>query len=395
MTSGYAIKIQYRASMIRGGQVKIRYGKMEAERVIQNIQLIAQSYPQNLLARHFDGEYFRFLDDDLRARLEKIISSGIQNPDSAMGAYAMQSCDYDIFAPLLDPMIRDFHGIENEDEILQKHDWDLSRHSCDLGTIDARLKDVSMRVRVARNVSNFSLTGAMGRDERVKFEDLAVRAFTKLSKDPGFGGKYLSITPGSPHAIDAVEYGRRVGAHQMFKDMSGDRFLNVAGISSHWPWGRGMYISHDEDFLVWVGEEDHLRIMAMQKGGNLNKLFQRLHQGLEKLSGLLPPFATSTKYGNITSCPTNLGAGMRASLHMRLPKFTNNGSDLSQLTVEAKKLGLSIRGAGGEHSDAGIDGLVDISPSARLGVTEMQIMNRLYMGAKALWAKELALIDVN
>ncbi|MCH8240869.1 MAG: hypothetical protein IIB62_12650, partial [Proteobacteria bacterium] len=30
----------------------------------------------------------------------------------------------------------------------------------------------------------------------------------------------------------------------------------------------------------------------------------------------------------MTSCPTNLGAGMRASLHMRLPGLTSNGRDL-------------------------------------------------------------------
>jgi creatine kinase len=176
----------------------------------------------------------------------------------------------------------------------------------------------------------------------------------------------------------------------MFKDMSGDRYLNVAGISADWPYGRGMYVSEDEDFLVWVGEEDHLRIMAMQQGGNLNKLYERLRGGLEVLQGLLPEFAESPRYGNVTSCPSNLGAGMRASLHMKLPVLTAIGGDLVHLQKEARALGLAVRGAGGEHSGAGEGGLVDISPSARLGVTEMEIMRRLYDGAAALWAMETA-----
>ena len=79
---------------------------------------------------------------------------------------------------------------------------------------------------------------------------------------------------------------------------------------------------------------------------------------------------------------------MRASLHMKLPGLTSNGSDLARLKQEAANLGLAVRGASGEHSGAGKDGLVDISPSARLGVTEMQIMQRLYDGAVALWAME-------
>ncbi len=363
---------------------------MTPEQVIARIRTIGGTNPGNLMARHFDEDYFRSLDDQLRQRLSKIISSGIENPDSQMGAYAMNPEDYDRFAPMLDPMIRDFHGIPAETAIAHKADWDTGAMSCDLAAIDGRLKDVSMRVRVARNVSTFPLPGAMSKEQRVALENLAAQAFTKLREDPAFGGRYLSITPGSADEIDAAEYDRRVKSHQMFKDMSGDPYLNVAGISAYWPYGRGMYVSGGEDFLVWVGEEDHLRIMAMQHGGNLNALFERLRNGLERLRELLPAFAASPRYGNVTSCPTNLGAGMRASLHMRLPGLSSNGRDLTRLKARAKALGLAVRGAGGEHSDAGEGGLVDISPSARLGVTEKEIMRRLYDGAAALWAMETA-----
>jgi creatine kinase len=361
---------------------------MTPDQVIAKIRSLRKANPENLMARHFDEDYFRGLDGTLRRRLEKIIASGIENPDSQVGAYAMDPQDYDVFAPMLDPMIRDFHGIPADAAIAQKHDWDTRGLSCDLGAIDDRLKDVSMRVRVARNLSTFPLPGAMSREQRVTLEDLAARAFGKLREDPAFGGHYFSITPGSPDEIGAADYDRRVKAHQMFKDMSADPYLNSAGISADWPYGRGMYVSRDEDFLVWVGEEDHLRIMAMQQGGDLNALFERLRGGLERLQDLLPAFATSQSYGNVTSCPTNLGAGMRASLHMRLPGLTENGRDLAGLKRQAKALGLAVRGAGGEHSDAGEGGLVDISPSARLGVTEMEIMRCLHDGAAALWAME-------
>jgi len=363
---------------------------MTPEQVIARIRTIRRTNPENLMARHFDEDYFRGLDEPARQRLERVIRTGIENPDSQMGAYAMNPDDYDRFAPMLDPMIRDFHGIPAETEIAQKHDWDTGASPCDLGAIDARLKDVSMRVRVARNVGSFPLPGAMNKEQRVALEKLAAQAFARLSEDLAFGGSYFSITPGAANEIDAAEYDRRVKAHQMFKDMSADRYLNVAGISADWPHGRGMYVSGAEDFLVWVGEEDHLRIMAMQHGGNLNALFERLRNGLERLQDLLPAFAASPCYGNVTSCPTNLGAGMRASLHMRLPGLTSNGRDLTRLKREARALGLAVRGAGGEHSDAGEGGLVDISPSARLDVTETEIMRRLYDGAAALWAMESA-----
>jgi creatine kinase len=362
---------------------------MATDQIIKQIASIKQSDPQNLMARHFDSDYFESLDKALQQQLTKIIKTGIKNPNSSMGAYAMNPQDYDTFSQILDPMIRDYHGITDGTKIAQKHDWDTSITSCDLGAIDQRLRDVSMRVRVARNVSTFPLPGAMSKEQRIDFENIAAKAFVKLAKNPNFGGTYLSITPNSPYEIDADEYDRRVQAHQMFKDMSADPYLNSAGISSDWPYGRGMYISKDEDFLVWIGEEDHLRIMAMQRGGNLNNLFKRLHDGFEILSDLLPEFAISPTYGSISSCPSNLGAGMRASLHIKLPNLTSNGSDLTRLEKETKQLNLAVRGAGGEHSGAGEGGLVDISPSARLGVTEMEIMQRLYNGVAKLWTMEV------
>lgn len=363
---------------------------MSIEQTINTIAKITRDHPNNLMARHFDAQYYTSLDDTARDRLNNIIATGIQNPTSEMGAYAMHSDDYDNFSTQLAPMIRDFHRIPQGTPIAQTHDWDTKAKACDLGEIDPALKQVSMRVRVARNVKTFPLPGAMDKSQRIAFEQVAATAFNKLNSNPDFGGKYLSITPNTPNSIDENEYNKRVAAHQMFKDMSNDKYLNAAGISGDWPHGRGMYISEKEDFIVWVGEEDHLRIMSMQTGGNLNALFNRLHTGLSILGDLLPPFAISPTYGAIASCPTNIGAGMRASLHVKLPNLCENDPKLARLSAEAKKLGLAIRGAGGEHSGAGQGGLVDISPSARLGVTEMQIMQRLYDGVAALWELEKA-----
>ena len=361
---------------------------MNSKELFAAIPAIKQNHPENLMAQHFNQAFAESLAPALQERLAKIIASGVMSPDSQMGAYAMHADDYEEFSELLDPMIRTFHEIPTETKIAQHHDWDIASHPSDLSAIDERLKEVSMRVRVGRNLSAFPLPGAMAKDQRIAVEKLAADAFAKLADDPAFGGKYLSITPGSPHHIDDAEYQRRVQAHQMFKDMSGDRYLDIAGISNDWPFGRGMYVSKAEDFLVWVGEEDHLRVMSMQTGSDLGALFNRLHDGLTRLESMLPAFAFSSTYGSITSCPTNLGASMRASLHLKLPKLTHNGKDISDLKKHAMRLGLAVRGVGGEHSDAGADGLVDVSPSARLGVTEMQIMQRLYDGAAALWALE-------
>jgi len=74
----------------------------------------------------------------------------------------------------------------------------------------------------------------------------------------------------------------------MFKDMSADTFLVEAGIALDWPNGRGCYFSEDKKCIVWVGEEDHLRIMAMQKGTLLNAVFDRLKALIDVVERLIP-----------------------------------------------------------------------------------------------------------
>jgi creatine kinase len=289
--------------------------------------------------------------------------------------YAMRSGDYETFSTMFDKVIRDYHKIEGSK--VHCTNWDLSSKTDLLeqlgvsgGKLDLAnlgLEPCSMRVRVGRNLADFPLPGAMTKDDRINLENRMIDAFKNLIDDENFGGHYYSITPGNPFFIDESKYQELVSAHIMFKDMSNDSYLNSAGISSNWPYGRGCYVSEDKEFIVWVGEEDHLRIMCMMKGTVLNSVFDRL-QKAEKIVEQYCKFARSQNYGFVTSCPTNLGTGMRASIHVKLPGLTADGTDKKAKEV-CRPLGLSVRGLGGEHTPIGADGTVDISPSARLMVS--------------------------
>ena len=126
----------------------------------------------------------------------------------------------------------------------------------------------------------------------------------------------------------------------------------------------------------------------MDKGFVLNSVFDRLEKALkvvEAIDGI--EFATSSKYGYVTSCPSNLGTGMRASVHVKVPNLTADGTD-KLAKAAAKPLGLSVRGMGGEHTPIGKDGTIDLSPSKRLFITEAEIVTKLYNGIKLLLEKE-------
>eukprot|EP00232_Nephroselmis_pyriformis_P026272 CAMPEP_0182870686 /NCGR_PEP_ID=MMETSP0034_2-20130328/10679_1 /TAXON_ID=156128 /ORGANISM="Nephroselmis pyriformis, Strain CCMP717" /LENGTH=394 /DNA_ID=CAMNT_0025003199 /DNA_START=20 /DNA_END=1204 /DNA_ORIENTATION=- len=357
---------------------------------VNTIMQIKKSHPNNLMAKNFDKAYYDSLDPALQKRLLLCCKSGIENPDSGMGVYAMYPDDYDVLKPFMGAAIKDYHKIKGE--VKHVTNWDTSKISgmpadgaLDLAKLG--LGTTSMRVRVGRNLAAFPLPGAMTRDDRVKMEKTMVGAFKKLIADPQFGGRYHSLTPGTPESISQAEYQQLVDAHVMFKDMSADPYLNSAGISKDWPYGRGCYQSADKGFIVWVGEEDHLRIMCMAKGTLLNDVFGRLEKCLKVMDGMCS-FAHSKDYGYVTSCPTNLGTGMRASIHIALPKLTKSGTDEETPKKIAKALGLSVRGVGGEHTAMGADGTVDISPSARLCIQEAEVVAALYKGIKLLMAAE-------
>ena len=359
---------------------------------LAKIKATKESHPDNLACKHFDFDYYGGLgSDDLKKRLLAIVKTGYENSDSNMGCYAMQPSDYDDFKPFFSKVLAGYHKVS--EDAVHKNDWNLEGveglpegGKLDLAALG--LPELSMRVRVGRNLKDFPLPGAMSKDDRVNMEAKLCKAFEQFQEDPELKGSYSSITPGHANFVDEAGYQALVDEHIMFKDMAADTYLASAGIASDWPHGRGCYVSDDREFIIWVGEEDHLRIMCMQKGAVLNEVFERLHNALEavnEIEGL--EFAHSEQYGMVTSCPTNLGTGMRASVHIPIPNLTSDGTDAKAKEI-CKPLGLSVRGTGGEHTAIGADGTCDISPSSRFCITEAQIITALYTGLKLLKEEE-------
>lgn len=350
---------------------------------LAKVSALKASQPNNIAVQCFDPAYYATLSDDHKARLQKCMNSGLENPDSEMGCYACQPSDFDDFQPFFSKVLARHHKVS--EDARHVNNWSLEgvEGLPDDGVLDIAklgLPALSMRVRVGRNLKDFALPGAMTKAGRIRLENQMMVVFEKLIAMPDYGGAYYSLTPGNPNFTDDAKYHELIDAHIMFKRMDTDTYLTAAGIAADWPHGRGCYVSRDKEFIIWVGEEDHLRIMCMKRGTVLNEVFDRLKVALdlvESIDGM--KFAYSPDYGAVTSCPTNLGTGMRASLHIALPNLTADGTDIKAKAI-AKPLGLSVRGIGGEHTPIGADGTLDISPSARFCITEAEIIAALYKG---------------
>merc|ERR1719244_2259399 len=157
-----------------------------------------------------------------------------------------------------------------------------------------------------------------------------------------------------------------VDDHFLF--MSGDPNLKVAGMERDWPEGRGIFHNKDKTFLTWVNEEDQLARGIKAVGDSVKKESGR-------------DFMLDKKYGYIHSCPTNLGTGMRASVHVDLPGYTKEG--LKILQARCEDLHLQPRGTRGESG--GQTGVTyDISNKHRLGYSEVQLVQKMIDGVNTL-----------
>ena len=356
------------------------------------ILTLKETHPDNLMAAVFDIGYYNSLDEQLKPRFLNCLRSGIENAESTVGCYACQPDDYDVFKPFFAKVLEHYHKV-NLSTTKHVNNWNLDSikglpegGSLDLSNLG--LPALSVRVRTARNLNMFPLPGSMTKQNRIDLEKAMGKVFNQLISMQEYGGRYVSITPGHPNFIDQAEYQALVDAHIMFKSMANDKFLVAAGIADDWPYGRGCYVSQDKGFIIWLGEEDHLRVMCMGKGTILNDIFNRLKTAIDIVEDLIEGgCAKSETFGVVTSCPTNVGTGMRASVHIQLPNLTADGTDAKAKAI-CKPLGLSVRGLGGEHTPIGADGTVDISPSARFCISEAEIIAALYKGVEALKKKE-------
>jgi arginine kinase len=235
---------------------------------------------------------------------------------------------------------------------------------------------ISTRVRCGRSLQGYPFNPLLNEAQYKDMEKKVQEALTGLTGE--LAGTYYPLTGMSKEVQNNL-----IEDHFLFKE--GDRFLQAAQASRFWPTGRGIYHNKDKTFLVWVNEEDHLRIISMQKGGDLLAVFKRLIEGVNQIEKKLP-FSHDDHLGYLTFCPTNLGTTIRASVHIKLPKISKNLDEFHKI---AAKYNLQVRGTSGEHSES-IGGIYDVSNKRRMGLTEYDAVKEMYDGIVELIKLEKA-----
>lgn len=307
---------------------------------------------------------------------QQAIFSGCKWTNSSVGLYAGSRSSYYSFAPLFDKVIKAYHDHNPTDKHITSMDYNELKFSPLPPDEDAMV--VSTRIRVSRNLASFPLGTQVNRDERREIEKLIIASLTNLTGT--LKGKYYSLS-----TMSDEERHQLVEDHFLFTN--GDKYLESAGLERDWPEARGIFTNDNKTFLVWVNEEDHLRIISIQKGSDISTILKRLSNAISTIEKKLK-FSYDEHLGYTASCPTNIGTGLRASMHVRLPKLT--GANPKLLYEIADKYELQIRGTHGEHTETK-DGIMDVSNRKRIGRSEVKLVQDVYDGLRAMIRAEKSL----
>ncbi len=210
---------------------------------------------------------------------------------------------------------------------------------------------ISSRIRLARNVSGFNFFTKLRDENDANFIVSSVSlALSKFGDFDIIKLKNLSLN----------ECNALLERHIISRELIENKDISAVALSP------------DEHLIIMMNEEDHIREQCMCSGFNLYRPYREIKQLDDMLLSEID-VAYSKDYGFITSSPSNLGTGMRASVMLFLPALERNG-DIDIVKKETKQEGRTVRGLYGEGTGAR-GSYYQISNQNSLGMTEEEIID--------------------
>jgi protein arginine kinase len=218
---------------------------------------------------------------------------------------------------------------------------------------------LSTRIRLARNLAGYVFSQrARDADRTAVFERVA---------DAGAASTRLrgAVT----FHLDRLERADRQLLHERHLVSK-----ELAGLDRDGPPRPGAALLVHGAVGVMVNEEDHLRLHGMRSGFALEEAYADL-EALDAELGRLLPFAFHPEFGYLTSCPTNAGTGLRASVLIHLPGLVLT-KEIGKVLQGLAQVGLTFRGLYGEGSEV-VGNFFQLSNQTTLGKSEDELLDHL------------------
>jgi protein arginine kinase len=216
---------------------------------------------------------------------------------------------------------------------------------------------LSTRIRLARNFNEYRFPSLFSPEEagRIIFilEEINRRAdFTKFGQ---------------------MELLKMDDLQPLQKKVLVEKHLISPLLSEESPYGACL-LTENEEVSIMINEEDHIRIQCLFPGLQLTEALEAANEIDDWLESNIE-YAFDETHGYLTSCPTNVGTGLRASVMMHLPGLMLT-QQLNRIIPAINQLGLVVRGIYGEGSEA-LGNIFQISNQITLGKSEMDIVEDL------------------
>ncbi|WP_025028133.1 protein arginine kinase [Caldalkalibacillus mannanilyticus] len=228
---------------------------------------------------------------------------------------------------------------------------------------------ISSRIRLARNLNSIPFP-LIATEEQLEQVTESVGGITNQSEPQKELGSLTLLTMSQ---LKALEKRVLVEKHLISPNLADE---SKAG---------AVILSENESVSIMLNEEDHIRIQCLFPGFQLEGAWNQANSLDDWFESHLD-FAFDEKYGFLTSCPTNVGTGLRASVMMHLPALVM-GQHMNRILPAINQLGLVVRGIYGEGSDA-LGNIFQISNQITLGRSETEIIEDLANVTKQLIEQE-------
>lgn len=209
---------------------------------------------------------------------------------------------------------------------------------------------ISSRIRLARNLVKYPFPNKLGYEGGMRVIKEVSAPLTKY-----LDGNLFLLKNMKPLEIEAFKE-----KHLISNALSQN--INTGGI----------VLNKDSTMSVMINEEDHVRIQVIKKSLDL----QSAYEFADKVDDLISEnteIAFDVHLGYLSSCPTNLGTAMRASVMMFLPALAINRT-INNVIFSISKDAMALRGVYGEGTQA--EGyMYQLSNQYSLGLSEKEIIN--------------------
>lgn len=229
---------------------------------------------------------------------------------------------------------------------------------------------MSTRIRLARNLESYVFPIKASEDGAKKVLDEIYKSTTDRKENPAGALSLIKIDD-----LEPIQKRVLVEKHLISPALANE---SVKG---------GVLLNEKESVSIMINEEDHLRIQCLFPGFQLTEGLDHANRLDDWLEDKLD-IAFDEKRGYLTSCPTNVGTGMRASVMMHLPALVLT-NQLDRIIPAINQLGLVVRGIYGEGSEA-VGNIFQISNQVTLGKSEDDIVEDLQSVAYQLIEQERA-----